>query len=52
MTRPTPKIEIKGTGAITKKAGITVLRRTGAKVDAAAAVVAEREALQGRSLRR
>jgi AbrB family looped-hinge helix DNA binding protein len=38
--------------ALATKAGITVLKRSGAKVDAAAAVAAEREALEERALRR
>lgn len=37
---------------LTRKAGITVLKRVGAKADAAAAVAAEREALEERALRR
>jgi AbrB family looped-hinge helix DNA binding protein len=36
---------------LARKAGITVLKRAGAKVDAAAAVTAEREALEERALR-
>jgi AbrB family looped-hinge helix DNA binding protein len=41
-----------GADVVKQKAGITVLRRTGAKVDAAAAVAAEREIQEGRGLRR
>lgn len=37
---------------LTRKAGIKVLKRVGAKADAAAAVAAEREALEERALRR
>lgn len=37
---------------LSRKAGITVLKRTGVEVDAAAAVAAEREALEERALRR
>ena len=37
---------------LARKAGITVLKRTGTKVDVAAAVAAEREALEERALRR
>ena len=37
---------------LTRKGGITVLKRAGTKVDAAAAVAAEREALEERALRR
>ena len=38
--------------ALARKAGIMVLKRVGAKVDAAVAVAAEREALEERALRR
>jgi len=37
---------------LARKGGVTVLKRTGAKVDAAAAVTTEREALEERALRR
>lgn len=37
---------------LTRKAGIAVLKRTGAKADAAAAIASEREALEERALRR
>ena len=41
-----------GAAALSRKAGITVLKRTGAKVDAAAAVAAERASQEERGLRR
>ncbi len=41
-----------GADVLMKKAGITVLKRTGAKADAAAAVAAERETQEARGLRR
>jgi AbrB family looped-hinge helix DNA binding protein len=37
---------------LTRKGGVTVLKRTGIEVDAAAAVAGEREALEERALRR
>lgn len=37
---------------LTRKAGIAVLKRTGVKADAAAAIASEREALEERALRR
>lgn len=41
-----------GEAVLTRKAGVTVLKRTGARVDAASAVEAEREAQEERGRRR
>jgi AbrB family looped-hinge helix DNA binding protein len=41
-----------GTVGLSRKSGITVLKRTGAKADAAAAVAAERDAQTERGSRR
>lgn len=46
---PVEIVEEKG---LSRKGGITVLRRTGTKADAAAAISAEREALAERGSRR
>jgi AbrB family looped-hinge helix DNA binding protein len=47
-------IPLSSTGAeiVVRKSGIAVLKSSGAKADAAAAVAAEREAQEGRGLRR
>jgi bifunctional DNA-binding transcriptional regulator/antitoxin component of YhaV-PrlF toxin-antitoxin module len=45
-------VESAGQANLSRKAGITVLKRTGAKADAAAAVSAERDALSERGSRR
>jgi AbrB family looped-hinge helix DNA binding protein len=45
-------VEITSTETLGRKAGIVVLKRTGAKVDAAAGIAAERTAQEERSLRR
>jgi AbrB family looped-hinge helix DNA binding protein len=45
-------IENSGADVLGRKAGIVVLKRTGKKVDAAAAVAAERDAQGERGLRR
>jgi bifunctional DNA-binding transcriptional regulator/antitoxin component of YhaV-PrlF toxin-antitoxin module len=45
-------IEDAGTDVLTRKSGMTVLKRTGKKVDAAAAVAAERDAQAERGSRR
>lgn len=45
-------VESAGETGLSRKAGIAVLRRTGAKADAAAAVAAERDAQAGRGSRR
>jgi AbrB family looped-hinge helix DNA binding protein len=45
-------VESAGASQMSRKGGIMVLKRTGAKVDAAAAVAAEREALAERGSRR
>jgi len=45
-------VENAGADVLGRKAGIVVLKRTGKKVDAAAAVAAEREAQEERGLRR
>ena len=45
-------VESAGQANLSRKAGITVLKRTGAKVDAAAAVLGERDALSERGSRR
>lgn len=45
-------VENAGADVLGRKAGIVVLKRTGKKVDAAAAVAAERDAQEERGLRR
>jgi AbrB family looped-hinge helix DNA binding protein len=45
-------VESAGQANLSRKAGITVLKRTGTTVDAAAAVSAERDALSERGSRR
>jgi AbrB family looped-hinge helix DNA binding protein len=45
-------VESAGEDVLARKAGIVVLKRTGKKVDAAAAVAAERDAQAKRGLRR
>jgi len=45
-------IESGGVNPLTRKSGIMVLKRTGAKVDAAAAVAGERDVLADRGSRR
>lgn len=45
-------VPVSAEGVFRKKSGIAVLARTGAKVDAAAALAAERSEQEGRGLRR